>query len=243
MVKITENKNYIWLVPLISGIIAIIGILTPTAYLNETEWFNGAKLKSDIYWWIWSFVSMSASISEGGYSESFSENRFVSDSAFLIPSLITTFIIVFVAVNLFILAKSTKTKSWDSKIFMKSSLISASLLIGTMIIYMIVIDAVVYDGVDFFGTGSSAGFRFWSEFDIGFGIIAPFISASLVIIGAGIFRYYSKREDKVAPIRPEIIGEKPVQIRPIMDDLKFCHSCGAKIKKSSAYCEHCGVSQ
>ena len=27
------------------------------------------------------------------------------------------------------------------------------------------------------------------------------------------------------------------------NDLKFCHSCGQKIKKTSAYCEFCGSQQ
>ena len=240
MIKITENKNYIWIVPLISCIIAIIGILTPMVYYNITEYGYYGILKADVYWWIWCLVSMSLS----GYGYSDSETKFVSDSAFLIPSIITTVIIILVAINLFILAKSTKTKKLDTRHF-NSSIISGITLIFTMIIYMIVIDAVVYNGVDIFGLGvSSAGVHFWSEFDIGFGVIAPFISGIIAIIGAGIFKYYSKQEVEVIPIKTKVVEEKIVQVKPTIEDgLKFCHSCGAKIKKSSAYCEFCGTEQ
>ena len=227
MIKITENKNYIWIIPLISGIIAIIGILTPMVYYNHIADYYYGVLKIDIYWWIWCFISVSVSVD--GYSDS--ESRFISDSAFVIPSIITTFIIISIAVNLLILANSTKTKKRDTEIFVKSSLISGLLLIGTMIIYMVVIDSVVYQGVDLFGTGiTTAGGSIWNEFDIGFGIIAPFISGFLAIIGAGIF-YYRKQEVKI------------VQVKPIIDNLKFCHSCGAKIRKSAAYCVYCGIAQ
>ena len=239
MIKITENKNYIWIIPLVSGIIVIIGLLTPMVYENLIESGYYGILKADIYWWIWCFVSVS--MSYGGYS--ISQDEFVSDSAFLIPSIITTVIIILVAINLFILAKSTKTRKIDKKHF-NSSIISGMTLIFTMIIYMIVIDAVVYNGVDIFGQGvSSAGIHFWSEFDIGFGVIAPFISGIIAIIGAGIFKYYLKQEDEAVPRK--VLTERGVElIEPAVDNsLKFCHSCGAKIKKTSAYCEFCGIAQ
>jgi len=250
MIKLGEKKNYIWIIPLISGIIAIIGILTPMVYLNITEWAEGYLTKQNIYFWIWGFVSMSASAN--GFS--ISEDRLIHDSAFLIPSLITTFIIISVAVNLIILTKSTKTKKWDSEIFIKSSLISALLLIGTMIIYMIIIDVIVYNGIDFFGTGvTSDGFHFWKEFDIGFGVIAPFLSGFLVIIGAGIFKYQSKQEDEIISIKPITIKEETTKIKSIkhktpsetlpITEYKFCHFCGKKIKKIAIYCEFCGTNQ
>jgi len=240
VIKITENKNYIWIIPLISGIIAIIGILTPMVYYNLTGWENGYKIHSEMYFWIWCLVSMSVSVN--GYS--ISETEFVSDPVFLTASIITTVIIISVAINLFILAKSIKTKKLDKKHF-NSSIISGITLIFSMIIYMIIIDAIVYNGVDMFGDGySTAGLRFWNDFDIGFGVIAPFLSGFLAIIGAGIFKYYSKKEVRGIPIKAEIIEGKVIQVKPTIDNnLKFCHSCGAKIKKTSAYCEFCGIAQ
>ena len=240
MIKITENKNYIWIIPLISGIIAIIGLLTPMVYYNITEFGYYGILKADIYWWMWCFVSIS--LSANGYSHS--ENEFVSDSAFLITSITATVIIILVAVNLFVLAKSTKTKKLDTKHF-NSSIISGITLIFTMIIYMIIIDAVVYNGVDIFGQGtSSAGIHFWEEFDIGFGVIAPFLSGILAIIGAGIFKYYLKQEVEEVPIKTKVVEGEVIQVKTtINNNLKYCHSCGAQIKKSSAYCEFCGVEQ
>jgi len=207
-------------------------------YENLIEIGAYGIFKVDMYFWIWCFVILS--MSYGGYS--ISENNFVSDSAFMIPSITTTVIIILVAINLFILAKSAKTKKWDSKIFVKLSLISGLLLIGTMITYMIVIDIVVYDGVDIFGVGfSSAGVHFWKEFDIGFGVIAPFISGILAITGAGIFKYYLNQEFK-EDLR--VVKGEAIQTKPAIDShLKFCHSCGAKIKKISAYCEFCGIAQ
>lgn len=46
----------------------------------------------------------------------------------------------------------------------------------------------------------------------------------------------------------DIIPEQKVEIQPIIqptieNDLKFCHSCGNKIKKVSTYCEFCGIGQ
>ena len=208
-------------------------------YYNITEYGYYGTIKADMYWWIWCFVSYSASYN--GYS--MSEDRFVSDSAFLITSITTTVIIILVTINLFILAKSTKTKKLDTKHF-NSSIISGITLIFTMIIYMIVIDAIVYNGVNMFGYGTTEGIHFWNQFDIGFGVIAPFLSGFLAIIGAGIFKYYLKQEVDIIPIKTKAVEEKVIQVKPAIDkDLKFCHSCGAKIKKSSAYCEFCGVEQ
>jgi len=250
VIKITEKKNYIWIIPLISGIIAIIGLLTPMAYYNITEWDEG-RMHVEVYFWIWCLVTMS--VSANGYS--MSETNFVSDSTFLFQSLITTVFIVLITINFFILTKSAKTKKLKAENFVKSSLISGLLFITVMIFHIIAIDILVYNGIDFFGEGASSdGIHFWKVFDIGFGVIAPFLSGLLVIIGACIFKYQSKQEDEIISIKPITIKET-TEIKKIkhkvpseatqipITELKFCHSCGKKIKKIAIYCEFCGINQ
>ena len=236
MYKKTETINYNWVFPLIAGILAIIAILTPTAYFS----YGGVTWS----WWMWDLTTMGMV----GYD---SINTFISEMDFIIPSIITTSAVLLSAVNLFILSSTTRKRNLNTKNYELMSVISAVLSIGIMIYYIAVMDIAFYDGLIIEGTIFSAGYHFWDVFNAGLGIILPFISATISFIGVGVFRYYSKRKDYI--LQPKIstiieyttpkIGtiNEYVPVSKTMGSPNFCPECGNKIIHADAkFCTNCG---
>ena len=89
--KNAERKNYSWGFPLIGGILTIIGMLLPTASFD----YSGTSWS----WWMWDFSVMSVS----GYG---SISVFITETDFILPSMITSIAIFFCAINLFLLANT-----------------------------------------------------------------------------------------------------------------------------------------
>lgn len=236
MYKKTETKDYNWVFPLIAGILAIIAILTPTAYFS----YGGVTWS----WWMWDLTIMGMV----GYD---SVSIFITEMDFIIPSIISTSAVFLIAVNLFILSSTTKKRNLSTKNFEVVSLINAVLSISNMIYYIVAMDIAFYDGFTIEGTIFPAGYHFWDVFNAGFGIIFPFISATISFIGVGVFRYYSKRKGYIIPQKIGTINE---YIQPKMDYVKeyvpvsktmgspnFCPECGNKIIHADAkFCTNCG---
>jgi hypothetical protein len=167
----TMVRNYstlIWILPLVSGILLIIAILTPIAYYSQYGFSR--------FWWMWDFVSMSFGTS--------TEYHFIFDIDLIVTSIITTAVMLFSAINLFILARKTKLASSNLRIYTVRSVISAFLSIGVIIYYMISIDSWYFS-------------NFWDFYDLSFGTILPFISAFLSFIEVGAYRYFSKKKESL----------------------------------------------
>ncbi|MBA7561305.1 hypothetical protein ES708_02942 [subsurface metagenome] len=225
MYKKTEIRDYIWVIPLNAGFLAIIAILFPTAY------FSLVGVTWD--WWMWNFTTMRIV----GYS---SVSLFVSEVDFIIPSIITTSAVLFSAVNLLILSIRTRRRNLNTKNFELMSIISAVLSIGIMIYYIIAMDIAFYDGLTIKGTIFPAGYHFWDLFQPGLGIFLPFISAALSFIGVGVFRYYSKRKEDIVPPKMDTIKEY-IPISKTMGSQNYCPECGYKILQADAsFCTNCG---
>ena len=236
MYKKTEIKDYSWVIPLIAGILAIISILTPTAYFS----YGGVTWN----WWMWDITTMGAF----GYE---TVSIFISEMDFIILSIITTGAVLLIAVNLFIFSSTTKKRKLNTKNFEIMSVINAVSSIGIMIYYIVAIDIAFYDGLTIEGTIFPAGYHFWEVFNASFGIIFPFISATLSFIGIGVFRYYSKRKDYIIPpkigtinefIQPKMDAVKEyAPVSKMMGSLNFCPECGNKLLIADAkFCTNCG---
>jgi len=220
-----ETKNYIWVIPLIAGVLVILAILTPTAYFSQmgVSW----------NWWMWDLTTMGVT----GYD---SVSLFISDVDFIIPSIVTTGVALFSAVNLLILFSSTRKRNLATKNFGLKSIISAVLLIGVSIYYIMAMDIAFYGGLMIEGTTFPAGYHFWEVFSPGFGIIALFLSAVLSFIGVGLFQYYSKRKDAIVPQRMDIIPEY-TPVSKTMGSLNYCPECGHKnLLTGAKFCTDCG---
>ena len=247
MYKKTEKKNYSWVIPLVAGFCTIIAILAPTAYFS----YGGVTWN----WWMWNLNTMGIV----GYD---SVSLFISELDFIISSIITTGAVFLSAVNLFILSNTTRKRNLNTKNFELMSVISAVLSIGIMIYYITAMDIAFYDGLTIEGTIFPAGYHFWDTFNPGWGVILPFISATISFIGVGVFRYYSKRKDDIvqpkvdtvqgyvppkigaineyAPPKMDTVKEY-VPVSKTMGSLNFCPECGHKILQTDAhFCTNCG---
>jgi hypothetical protein len=225
MYKKKETRDYIWVIPLVAGILAIIAILTPTASFG----YGGVTWD----WWMWDFTMMGVT----GYD---SVSLFISEVDFIIPSIITTSAVLLSAVNLFILSITTRKRNLNKKNFELMSIISAVLSIGIMIYYIISMDIAFYNGLTVDGTTFPAGYHFWDAFNASFGIFLPFISAIISFIGVGVFRYYSKRKEDIVPPKMDTVREY-VPIAKPMGHLNFCPECGYKILQADMnFCTSCG---
>jgi hypothetical protein len=214
----TRKKDYSWVLPLIGGILTIIGILLPTAYFtySGTSWT----------WWVWNLTVMSVS----GYG---SESVFISEIDFIIPSMITSITISLSAINLLILSYRTKEAGLNKRDFLLWSLLSSGATIGVMIYYINAMQLAFFDGVTIEGEIFPAGYSFWQVFSPGFGVILPFISSILAGIGVGVFLYSLKQNERM------IEHYTPVSI-PI-GNLNYCPQCGFKlIKPDLNFCTNCG---
>ena len=225
MYEKTEPRDYIWVIPLVAGLFAIIAILSPTANFS----YGGVTWD----WWMWDFTMLGVV----GYE---SISLFISEVDFIIPSIITTSAVLLSAVNLLILSIKTRRRNLDTKGFNLMSIISAVLTIGIMIYYIIAMDIAFYDGLTIEGTLFDTGYHFWDAFNPGLGIILPFMSATLSFIGVGVFRYYLKLREDFVPLKMDPIkGYFPVS--KTMGKLNFCPECGYKILQADAnFCISCG---
>ncbi len=220
----TDIKEYIWVIPLVAGFLAIIAILVPTAN------FNISIMTWD--WWMWNFTSMRA-----GYD---SISVFISDMDFIRLSTITTSAVLLSAVNLLILSIRTKNRNLNTKYFELTSIISAVLSIGIMIYYINAIDLAFFDGFTMAGMAFPSGIHFWEMFKPDFGIFLPFISATLSFIGTGVFRYYSTRKEDIVPLKMDTSKEH-IPVSKTMGSLNYCPECGHKILQADTiFCTECG---
>jgi hypothetical protein len=225
IIPLGENYKYVWSIPLLSGILAIIAVVTPVASINTMgiSW----------NWWVWNLSVL-------GVSGLGSESVFITEVDFMIPSLITTSILIFSIISLLLLALKTRTRKLDTKNFESISVIIGVLLIGITIYYSVAMDIAFYDGIVVEGIPFPAGIHFWDLFSPSFGVIGPFLSALLALIGAGVFRYYSKRKGDLIPSKMGIIEKKGPIIKS-MGGLNFCPECGQKIiSATQRFCMNCG---
>ncbi len=226
MYKKTEPRDYIWVIPLVAGVFAIIAILSPTANFS----YEGVTWA----WWMWDFTTMGVV----GYE---SINLFISEVDFIIPSIIATSVVLLSAVNLLILSIKTRRRNLSIKGFEVMSIISAVLSIGIMIYYIIAMDIAFYDGLTIEGTIFPTGYHFWEVFNPGFGIILPFLSAILSFVGVGVFRYYLKRKEDIIPLKTDTIKEY-FPVSKTIGSLNYCPECGFKILQNfdAKFCTNCG---
>ncbi len=145
-------QEYIWIFPLIGGVLIILALLSPVAYFEGA--FFGLPVKW--YFWMWGF----------GYGI----NGFgvVNDGVFLIFSLGISLLFSISSLKLIHLAYTVKTYEdvYDSlnKLLYAIGIFQLILLIGWIIVF-----EIFYTGI-------------WAIAEVGFGIIGIFISAFITII-------------------------------------------------------------
>ena len=191
-----RSRNFsvlLWVLPSTSGILLLIAMFTPTAVYSQYGYSWS--------WWMWDYMD---------YMDT---SAFITELGVIIPSIITTSMILISMINLFIIALKSKNGSLNMKKFSLRSVISAVSSIGVMIYYMVSIQIVSHDGFYIESLGYFSTNNFWNVFDIGFGTILPFISGFLSFVEIGVFRYVSNRNDNMllsakGPMTQDLLAKK-----------------------------------
>ncbi|MFW9826489.1 MAG: zinc ribbon domain-containing protein [Candidatus Thorarchaeota archaeon] len=230
-----EAKNYIWLFPIIAGVLAFVTILTPAGTMNLLGMFTGNL-------WLWSFYIYDyMSLATGA--------EFLTDPLVMIPSLITTVLIAVSGVFLIVVGALLK-KNKDLRKIVRPSILLGVLCILSEIIWLVIVP-LNFPLEEYLGPAPPGyTYTFWSMsymgigvtlHNAGFGIIGGFLTAILAISGAGVAYYYSKeREPKVRDKIETKISEEKIIPREVAKP-KFCPECGVQIDDPSVeFCGNCG---
>lgn len=231
-----EARNYIWIIPLIAGILAIVSLLAPAAYFNFR--FYGYSIMDNL--WLWGLY---AAPPYGTPVE------FVPSPLVMIPSIITTALIAVSGSLLIVFAAKAKGRSKLLPV-RNVSIMAGVLILASEILWLILVP-LFFPMEDYWGV-VPPGFEltFWSMsymgmsisiHNVGFGIIGGIIAAVLSFVGMGTAHYFSKQ-------RPEKIPKTVVPVTPIekveptaKSDFIFCPECGAKIEDPNLkFCGNCG---
>ncbi|MFX1411723.1 MAG: zinc ribbon domain-containing protein [Promethearchaeota archaeon] len=223
----TDFKDYIWVFPLVGGILIILGLLTPVAYVRVS---NVGE-----YYWLWGLFFAHVG------SSTHTEWIFEMEPQELSPAIFLYFLINFViflilAIGIIKSANNAR-KEKETQQFEKSWLTQGIAFIILAVLFIILTEIIMYAYYDKIGY---PGTSFWENWDPGFAIIAPFLSGGLIIAGVVISKYVPKREG-VTPIKEKALPKTEVSTIEVAKTLSFCPECGQKIRYSeSKFCTSCG---
>ena len=217
MSEIQDNMQYIWIVQLISGVLALTGLITPAASFSYPPYVSTQI-------WMWGLISVKAYDFFQGYVI---VTQFTEDPVELTICIIATLIVVIGAVGLFSSANKARKLGYSK---LKGVTPSILLIIGTLfwIIEFEVLNLV------------SSGVSFWDAMSPGFAVLAPFLGAVISLIGYGATKTISKSpREPITPIKKTT--EKTQAEVYNQRSFKFCPSCGEKIAEiNQRYCVNCG---
>ncbi|MFW9941693.1 MAG: zinc ribbon domain-containing protein [Candidatus Thorarchaeota archaeon] len=228
---IKEPKDYIWVLPIIGGVLILISFFTPAFYAN----IGGVEE----YYWMWGLWYGSTPIE--------SDTIFMATeepARYMMPIFLSGIIpaVLILIGSIFIIASSMLVKSGriDIRSVENGWIGMGIMMIVASIIYIIAIDITMLNYLEYKIGTLLPGFSIWDVYDPGFAIIAPFIGAGLSIVGSIASKAIKPRE---API---FVGERkgPITKTPIGETshrIKFCSECGHQLLyEGGKFCSHCG---
>ncbi|MFX1346617.1 MAG: zinc ribbon domain-containing protein [Promethearchaeota archaeon] len=231
MNSIKEPREYIWVLPLIGGVLILISFFTPAFYAN--------LLGNEEYYWMWGLWY--------GSTPTDSKTIFMATeepARYMMPIFLSGIIpaVLILIGSIFIIASSmlVKTGRIDIRSVENGWIGMGIMMIVASIIYIIAIDITLLNYLEFQIGALPPGFSIWDLYDPGFAIIAPFIGAGFSIIGSIASKAIKSREV------PIFVGERkgPITKTPIGESshrIKFCSECGHQILYDEGkFCSHCG---
>jgi hypothetical protein len=195
-------KKYTWAFPFCSGIVAIIGVLTPVAF--STNIFSI---------WIWGLIY---------FKFPTPTLEFMNEKMFLVTGISVAIVITLFALILIITGYFYRLGYYMKRDFGKLWAASGILILTAIIISLVSLGFYTFDG--------NFPYGIWSYLDAGFGAIGPIIG-SIVAIGAGIFVSLNERGVRARRKRVRIAKIVPKNIcphcgNPISLNASFCSKCG-----------------
>jgi len=199
-------KKYLWTFPLLSGVITIIGVLTPVA-----TFFNEINI------WIWGLI-------DGKY---FGFNlEFIENQLILYMGIIISIIIGVISIILIITACLFHNGYFEEKRITKLWIIIGGIILTSIIIHLVALDYYNFRGLLPYGI--------WELFDAGFGAIGPIIG-SILTMGSGITMLIMEKQRQASqPPKIKLPKNIPKSICPhcgraLSLNAKFCRECGKSI--------------
>jgi hypothetical protein len=239
------NIKKIWIFPLLGGIIALIGLLTPTAYLT----LSFGLVEFNEYDWMWGLVySELLDYEFFDFDYSFEFNIF-APGIFTLGLVISILILVIAILSMTTAIKFKRLNGYFLEV-KKSWIITGILYFAFTIFYIIGMEI----GFNLYRLRTMGmPVSFWEDRIPHFGIIAPFISGALVVVGVILGVQIQKREEVIKPIgqvgiKPKVISSPEVNLpskvvsSPGISTFHFCPECGHKnIVEGSRFCVNCGA--
>jgi len=226
---IKDPNDYIWILPIIGGVLILISFFTPAFYADQ--------IVIEEYYWMWGLLYGS----EIGYG---SDTIFIvteEPSQYWMPiffsGLIPAVIILIVSIMLIASSNAVRTGRRDIKNVENGWIGMGFMMIVASIIYIILIDITGTNLLEYRYVNPR---DFWDIYDPGFAVIAPFLGSGLSIIGSIASKTIKPREQPIfVGERKGIITKKP--IGEILHQINFCSECGHQLLYGrSKFCSHCG---
>ena len=190
------NIKNIWILPFLGGLLSLIVLIIPTA----SSYFLSEEYELTRHFWLWGLFYGRLYIFERFDTETFFGLNIFAPEIF-IPALLAT-ILIFVSARSCIKTARRLRKGERSFSEIKKAWIVAGILYFTSAMIYVVGMQVGFSLYEQRIGGSSV--NFWQNYVPNFGIIAPFISGFLVIVGVILGTAIAGKED--TPFRNKISG-------------------------------------
>ncbi len=162
-----EIKNYIWIIPLIGGIIILIALVTPAAYNYDYSGFY--------YIWSWGLFAYE---DRRPFVDYFGKNNkfigFNDNFVILITSICSSLFVLFCALIIIKSAIKYKKDTQEERKTLEKCLVPSTILISFSVVMVSLIEILFINCYER---------SFWGSYFPGFGTIGMFIGAVLTIIG------------------------------------------------------------
>lgn len=169
-----EIKDYIWAFPLIGGIISIIGLFSPSAYWIEMGFFENYYMcglwRANPYGMINEFI--------------FQQEPHNLTLPIFIVGFISFLIILICTFTISVSAIVFKKRNKDIEDLKNTWVIFGILFIIAAIFYIMGVEITTNVLIEETHQGTKVSF--WEVYNPGFGVIAPFISGALSIVGVAV---------------------------------------------------------
>lgn len=211
----TDIRDYTWAFPIVGGVLALIALLTPAAYIG----IPGNSMSV----WMWGLIS----IQSYGYG---SVTNFTQDPGELIISITCSLIVLISTIVILSKGVSIRTYPGSGKSWVAPSIL---LIIGTIgwMVGMEINTQVFY------------GISLWAYISPSFGVIGMFLGGAVSLIGYGVSKMSPKEtREVIIPMKKEFVRpENGISQPSEVGVFKFCPECGYKImSKEQRFCTNCG---